>query len=694
MKYNVAVIRDLDNLYVYSSTQLLENGQIISVNFRNRETVGVVVNDEKTSFHGNVKNISSILPYRISENYLKFAKFIADYNLINIGTVFKLLIPFSVDAILLQEKELKTEGVLEQQSTKLSEEQNKAVLEILKYKNQFKTILLHGITGSGKTEVFLEVAKFLIAFEFRKGMVSEKATEEIVSMVGKTDAETSEEAARCGNIDKYTTPRRPAEDTGQILILIPEIALSTELAKKVLDKFGKNVFTWHNSVSSSKKLAIWKKAINGEKLIVVGARSALFIPFNNLKLIVVDEEHDVSFKQSETAIYNARDLAVYLGRCLNIPVILSSATPSIESYQNAISGKYEHIKLNSRFFKKATLPLVIINDLRTEKRFGNFTSYSIKEINECLQLKKQILIFVNRRGHTPKILCKSCGAKVTCPACSSWLCYHNSSNELICHYCGYKTHVKHICEDCKKPSLIGIGIGIEKVHAECTELFPNARIMMLSSDTINTPNKISKAIEKVKENGVDIILGTQIISKGHNFNNINLVVVVCADTMLYGEDFRTTERAFQMLHQVSGRAGRIGDGESKVIIQTYNPDENLMKILHDRDIEKFYELELANRKLTKMPPFGKIVSITVSSPFESKVINFSKKMIVSASKSSKIKIIGPIQPMMYKLRSRYRMRIIAISDSNFQNYVKDWLSSFKPQRDIRITVDIDPYEFW
>ena len=646
MKFNIAVTRDLPSSYTYFFDQELDIGQLVSVDFRNKDAIGVVIDNIGSDFEGKLKKISLVLPYRIPEAYIKFAQFVANYNLIRIGSVYSMIVPFSTDSILLPEKNVKIPKIPQVLDVVLNIEQSQAVSKIMEGEDQFKTFLLHGITGSGKTEVFLEVAKNII------------------------------------NSGKKN----------QILILVPEIALSNELAKKVSARLGCEVFIWHNSVSKSKKLNIWKKAITGQKLVIVGARSAMFVPFANLGLIVIDEEHDMSFKQNETAIYNARDMAIYLGFSLNIPVILSSATPSVESYNNAKIGKYEYIKLNSRYFENAILPTITIDDLRKEKLVGSLSEYSRKEIRECLDQGKQALIFVNRRGHTPKILCKSCGERVTCPACSAWLCYHMESQEFVCHYCGFRTNFKKNCEHCGGQTLAGIGAGIEKVFEECAELFPKARLMMLSSDTINTPNKISKAIDMIKNNEVDIILGTQIVAKGHNFNSLNLVVVTCVDAMLYGDDFRAIEKAFQMLYQVSGRAGRTGDSQSKVIIQTYNPDGYIMKILENNDIEKLYETEIKNRKLTGMPPFGKMIGITISALSEREVNDFAKRLMMSMPRKQGIKILGPIQPAIYKLRSRYRLKILIVSKMQLQGYVSGIKLLQNPPKNIKISIDVDPQE--
>jgi primosomal protein N' (replication factor Y) len=644
--YQVGVFRDLDVLYTYSFQEELPIGQLVIINFRNKEIPGIVVSqDNNIDFNGRIKKISSILPYQIKEEYIKFAQFVGNYNLIKLGNILKMLSPFSIDLILSAEKDIKGIHSKKLINIKLNREQEKAVEVIDKYKDKFKVFLLHGITGSGKTEVFLEIA------------------------------------------------REQLSNGKQVLVLVPEISLSNELAKNTAERCDADVFIWHNSVTPQRKLAIWKKALNGDKMVVVGARSALLIPFKNLGFIAIDEEHDGSFKQNECPIYHARDMTIYLGKCLNIPVVLSSATPSIESYNNAVSGKYEYLRLTSRYYENAVLPSIYIDDLRKKRSKGTLSEYSINEIKECLSQKKQVLIFVNRRGHTPKVLCKSCGWKATCPGCSSWLCYHSQTNELICHYCDFRTPAVLKCEECNESNLVGIGTGIEKVYSECADLFHDAKIEILSSDTINTPNKITKAMDRIKNHEVDLILGTQIVAKGHNFNKLNLVVVTCIDEMLYGDDFRSIEKTFQMMTQVSGRAGRIGDLKSKVIIQTYNPDDQIMRMLENNDLETLYRNEMANRDRMKMPPFGKMASIVISALSEDEASNCAKALVKSSHKHRDIKVLGPIQPQIHKIRSRYRFRILVIGSIPVQNYIRNWLEASEIINQSRVLVDIDPVDF-
>jgi primosomal protein N' (replication factor Y) len=642
--YGVAVTLNLQNVYTYCSSSPLEIGQLVTVNFRNKEVIGIIVHDKFKDFSGRIKSISAILPYKMHNAYINFAKFMSNYNLISLGNVFKLLIPFNIDFILSPEKNVRSACYVKPTSVSLNNEQKEAVEILKKYSNTYKTILIHGITGSGKTEVFLEFIK------------------------------------------QYAL-------NAQILIMVPEVALSNELAQKISGRCASDVFIWHNSISSSKKISIWRRALNGERMVVIGARSSLFIPFKNLRTIIIDEEHDSSFKQNDSPIYNARDMAIYLGYCLNIPVILSSATPSIESYNSAISGKYEHVKLHTRYFKNACLPQVYVDDLRKKETDGILSNSSINAIAKCLSSKKQALVFVNRRGHTPRILCRSCGWKVTCPSCSTWLCFHRRTSEFVCHYCGHIANVSSECSICGEKNLVGIGAGIEKVSEECERLFPEARIFIMSSDTLGTPQKISKAIELIKNAEVDLILGTQIVAKGHNFDKLDLVIVTCADAITYADDFRSVEKSFQMMNQVAGRAGRMNGENAKVIMQTYDPNDNIIKMFKDGDIDKFYEVEIKNRKLMTVPPFGKIANITISSLSEGRAVSFANELAGSAPKNREVKMIGPLEPVLYRIRSRYRMRITLLSTASLQGYIKSWIASKKMPSDIRMSIDIDPYDF-
>jgi primosomal protein N' (replication factor Y) len=621
----------------------LTTGQIVTVPLRNHERVGIVIK-ENDEYEGKTSNVLSVLPYSITAQYVKFAFFIARYTISNFGDVLKLFIPFSIDKLLAPEKNIKMTKQGNFSEITLNEPQSKALAGIRSFDNTFKTILLHGITGSGKTEVFLEFTK----------------------------------------------------NKEQVLIMVPEIALSNDLAMKVAARSCSPVYIWHHSISPSKKIEIWKKAVNGERMTVVGARSAMFIPFSQLSCIIIDEEHDNSFKQSENIRYNARDMSIYLASLLNIPIILSSATPSLETYNNAMAGKYEYIQLKSRYHENASFPRTHIEDLRKTKGGTVLSQYSINCIEKCLQEKKQALIFINRRGHTPKILCASCGWKAMCPACDSCLCYHEKEGLLKCHYCGYSMKNIVRCPKCDKQELIGSGFGVEKASNEIAKTFPKARIISVSSDNMNTPSKIDRTIKAIQNHEVDIIVGTQILAKGHNFMDLEVIIITCVDTLLYGEDFRASENAFQMLHQVSGRAGRAGGPSdySVVVFQTFDPDDRLVQLLASNDMSTFYEIELQNRKTAGMPPFGKIVSVIISSNSKTRLNAFSKDLLMSSTKKDGFRIIGPISPGISKLRNMYRLRFVVLSKSiPIQDFVRNWISSVSVPKDIRLCIDVDPYDF-
>ena len=645
MYYNIGIIRkNISNKYLYKSDIKLDIGQLVVIDFNKKKIIGIVLEIlENINYSGNIKEIGDILPYSIPKEYVKFIELFANYNIVPLGTALQLIIPFLIDNINKIPRKINSIKPKEIKEVILNIEQQKAVDNIWNNIDKFNTTLLHGVTGSGKTEVFLEIVKRLVS------------------------------------------------NGSQILILVPEIALSNALAQSISSRCNMEVFIWHNSINTTTKAYIWRKALNNEPILVVGARSALFIPFSNLKFIVVDEEHELTFKQVNNPIYQARDMAVYLAYCLNIPIVLSSATPSIESYKNAIEGKYNYLKLTSRFHENAKLPSIIINNMNGTSHNEIFSQDTINEINNYLKLKQQVLIFVNRRGYAPKRFCSKCGWKALCPACDSLLCYHSIENKLICHRCGHETRSITKCPKCYNQYLLNIGVGIEKVYAECRKLFPQYRIIMCSSDNMNTPNKIENIISKISNHEVDIILGTQILAKGHNFNSLNLVVITNIDYMLYSEDFRALEHTFQLLNQVSGRAGRIGNIESKVIIQSYNPEA--LEIYRNNNQEIFYNRELNNRKLTNMPPYGHIASIEISSKSEDKALQFAENIKQNMVKLKDMNIIGPIKPVLYKLNYKYRYKILLVYKYPLINYIKNVLLQIKKPNNVGLTLDLNPYDF-
>jgi primosomal protein N' (replication factor Y) len=637
LNYKVVVPFNVPSEFTYFCEDVLQIGQLVVVNFRNNETVGVI-SGINADYCGRIKTIMNILPYAIKGAYIEFARFVSGYVISNIGNVIRLLVPFSSDSILFQEKDLTGAGTGQQELVTLSHAQSDALQRL----QVDRVNLLHGITGSGKTEVFL----------------------------------------------------RYVYNMSQVLIMVPEISLSSELAQKVSSRLNIPVFIWHHSISPIKKRDIWKKAVNGGKMVVVGARSALFIPFSNLQCIIIDEEHDTSFKQSERFVYNARDMGIYLSHLLKIPIILSSATPSIETFYNATSGKYNYIRIESKYFNVYKSPQFFVEDLKKQKRGTILCFKSISLISECLKKNKQALVFVNRRGYIPKILCASCGQKLKCPHCDAWLCHHLIGSRLLCHYCGYKMKVPTTCCQCGEVAFVGIGFGVEKVYEELERIFPSARIMSLSSDNMNTQNKISKIIKTIQKNEVDIIVGTQVMSKGHNFMNLNTIIISCIDSLLYGEDFRSIERAFQTMHQITGRAGRSATSDgANIVFQTYAPDDPFLKLLSVPDTKTFYEIEINNRKRMKMPPFGRIANINLSSLNKNSLQGYAKDLSLHAPSPDVLEILGPIVPTLSKLRNSHRLRFTVRSRKLVQERVRCWINSAAKPNDVNVAIDVDPQDF-
>ena len=537
---------------------------------------------------------------------------------------------------------------------KLNVSQKNAVKSILddSLENQSSTFLLDGVTGSGKTEVYLE----LIANELKK----EK----------------------------------------QCLILIPEIILSNYFIERFHQKFNFLPAVWHSDISKSKKHKIWRQIISGETKVIIGARSALFLPFKELSLIVVDEEHDPSYKQEDGVIYNARDMAVVRGRFSNSKVILGSATPSLESIYNANIGKYKKIVLSERY-GTAEMPIITIVDMQKEKLPSNrwIAKESINAIKKALENKEQVLLYINRRGYSPLTLCRSCGYRFSCKNCSSWLVHHKNTNTLLCHHCAYQEEIPNECPQChSKEEFAPCGPGVERLAAEAMSLFPSAKCEIIASDTLNSSSEAEKIFKTISDGEVDIIIGTQLIAKGHNFLNLTTVVAIDADLGLSGGDLRASERTFQILTQLAGRTGRAYK-KGRAYIQSYDPYHNVMKAMQTGKITKFIKAESEGREYRKLPPYGRLASLIIQSKnlalLESFLKILSSKTPQKHQESERIDVLGPAPAPIAKLRTFYRHRFLIKykEDLRIQPFIKEWLGNIKLPKGVRIKIDIDPYNF-
>jgi primosomal protein N' (replication factor Y) len=532
----------------------------------------------------------------------------------------------------------------------LSDEQAAALAQIREIDpNDFGVALLDGVTGGGKTEVFFEA----VADTLRAGR--------------------------------------------QALVLLPEIALTGTFLDRFARRFGTRPGEWHSDMTPAQRTRTWRGINDGTVRAVVGARSALFLPFHELGLIVLDEEHDQAYKQSDGVNYHARDMAVVRARFAQSRVILSSATPSVESRNNANSGRYKHVLLTSRFAAQA-LPDITALDMREEPpEKGEWIAPRLaREIFATLDRGEQALLFLNRRGYAPLTLCKSCGHQYQCPDCDAWLVEHRFRGVLMCHHCGHEQRRPKVCTECgTDDSLVAIGPGIERIAEEVSLRFPEARTVILSSD-MGSNAQLRERFAEIERGEYDLIIGTQLVAKGHHFEKLTLVGVLDADLGLAHGDPRAAEKTFQILTQVTGRAGRASKA-GRAFLQTYHPTHPVMETMVKQDREAFYAHELAVREDGQLPPFGRLAALIVSANEHDEAVGFARKLLSAAPQAEGLRLFGPADAPVAMVRGRHRVRLLAQSPKDFDlsGYVRFWLTSAeRVSGNLRVQVDIDPMSFY
>jgi primosomal protein N' (replication factor Y) (superfamily II helicase) len=516
-------------------------------------------------------------------------------------------------------------------------------------RSAFSTMLLDGVTGSGKTEVYFEA----IARAIEKGR--------------------------------------------QVLVLVPEIALTSAFLERFHDRFGARPAEWHSDIAPRARERVWRQVAEGRVRVVAGARSALFLPFPDLGLIVVDEEHDPAYKQEDRVYYNARDMAVVRAHIGGFPLVLASATPSVESRVNAAQGRYGHVVLPGRFAEAAMPDLSAIDLRRAPPARGGFLSpVLIQAVKETIDRGEQALLFLNRRGYAPLTLCRVCGHRFECPQCSSWLVEHRFRNQIMCHHCGYHEPTPEACPSCGTfDHLAACGPGVERIAEEIDGHFPDARTIVLSSDMLGGVKRLRLELEAIAKGEADIVVGTQLVAKGHNFPLMTLVGVVDADLGLANGDPRAAERTFQLLSQVTGRAGRTGLA-SRGMLQTYQPDHPVMRALVSGDAEAFYAREIAERERTAMPPFGRLAGIIVSAGSRQEAESHARALRRAAPTAAGIAVLGPADAPMALVAGRHRMRLLVHGErrADMQGFIRQMLAAAPPARgSVRVHVDIDPQSF-
>ncbi|HEX5845611.1 MAG TPA: primosomal protein N' [Rhodoplanes sp.] len=513
----------------------------------------------------------------------------------------------------------------------------------------YSVTLLDGVTGSGKTEVYFEAA----AETMRRGR--------------------------------------------QALILMPEIALTAQFLDRFAARFGVRPAEWHSELSPRKRARTWRAVSAGEASVVAGARSALFLPFADLGLIIVDEEHDPAYKQEDGVRYHARDMAVVRAHVAQIPIVLASATPSVETEVNARRGRYRRLALPERFGGQ-TLPVVEAIDLTGEgPPRGRFIAPRLaEEVTLALERGQQALLFLNRRGYAPLTLCRACGYRFACPNCDAWLVDHRFRRRLVCHHCGFAMPHPPACPNCQAiDSFASCGPGVERLAEEVAMLFPDTRLLVMSSDLVTSVDRLRDELRDIEEGRVDIVIGTQLVAKGHHFPKLNLVGIVDADLGLANGDPRAVERTFQLLHQVAGRAGR-EEGRGLALIQTHQPDHPVMRALIAGDREAFYANEIAAREQAQYPPFGRLASLIVSAGDRAAAEGHARKLAGAAPRDERVRVLGPAEAPIAVVRGRHRFRILVRSPRGFDlsAYLRRWLAAApKPTGGIKREIDVDPMSF-
>ena len=650
MKFPILLPNIFDHPFTYESSIDLKLGDYVEVPFGKSKITGVVwdefeKNSNKTFKIKKVLRKLDVTP--LKKNTIKFLNWFSEYNIIPKGMALKLIL-LSSHAI--ENKELSSydnfKSEIKNTSIKLTKDQIKVYEQMISDNQNFRVHVLQGTTGSGKTLVYFEALKNLI----KQGY--------------------------------------------QGLILLPEIGLTGQFEKKFNEYFGFNAAVWHSGVSKKKKELIWSGISNGEVKVIIGARSSLFLPFKNLGMIIVDEEHDQSFKQDEGVTYNARDMAISRASFENIPVNLVTAVPSIETFENIQKGKYSLSRLTERY-KNASLPnyeIIDLNKTKLEKQSW-LSDKIIEKVNFHLERKDQVLFFLNRRGFSPHALCKNCLISYSCPNCTINLVYHKNKNNLLCHYCGFKTDLKRDCSKEGECNFVFSGPGVERISEEVKKKFPNKEVEIFSSDTMNKKDSSNK-LERIINNQTEILVGTQLISKGFHFPSLNCIVVVDIDLSANGNDLRGAEKNLQLYHQLSGRAGRTGK-PATVYFQTYNNNKNLILEITNKNPDIFLKRELEIRKKNKLPPYQRFISLIMTGENQKKLEKEAYDFKNYLENKIEGNILGPVEAPIFRLKRNFRVRFLIRGSKSMklQNAIAKSVPKYKFSKGIKLSVDVDPINF-
>ena len=624
-----------------------KKGDVVEIPFGSKKEIGVIWNNiNSVPKNIKIKNINKkIENFSINQKLIDFIEWFSMYNMVPRGLALKMCIGNGRN-LFKKKDQIKKSKKIKVTKYSLNKEQEDSLKYLENVKGKFNVSVLQGATGSGKTLVYFERIKKII------------------------------------------------EKNKQALVLLPEIFLTNQFQSRFEEFFGFPPAVWHSRTTPKNKRIILKGIIQNKIKLIIGARSSLMLPFKKLGIIIVDEEHDVSYKQDEGVIYNARDMAISRASFENIPIDLVSSIPSVETYNNIKNRKYRHVKIFKRYndYPLPNTKIINLNISKTKDKY--IADETIQEVKNFLKKEEQVLFFINRRGFAPFLICKNCGYKHVCSDCSLYLTFHKSKNKAICHHCGHEKNIKRKCKNENDCDFIMYGPGVEKIFEETRKAFPNNKISIFSSDFMKKKNEPQLLFKKINDNKIDILIGTQMISKGFNFPNLNCIVVIDADFSGRGYDLRTTEKNIQLYHQLSGRAGRFSS-DSLIIYQTLSPENETLKNLIKNNPEQFLENELILRKNNKLPPFSRLIAVIVSS--NSKELSFrgAHEIKIKLKSIKELEVMGPVDSPISRIKKKFRCRLlIRFSNSRlFQKKIANLLNNLKISSKIKLTVDVDPVNF-
>ena len=646
MKAQVLLPKVFNFPFTYNSKLKTSIGDLVEIPFGSKKAIGVVwKNNYQEPKNIKLKEISRKIGYSIDTKLVDFIEWFSSYNMVPIGLVLKMVIGGDDKFVKIKDN-LKSPKKTKIKKFRLNDEQLEALKFLEKINDKFDITVLQGTTGSGKTLVYFERIKKII------------------------------------------------QNGNQALILLPEIFLTNEFKSRFEEFFGFEPAIWHSKITPKHKRIIWKGVVNNKVKVLIGARSALLLPFKKLGIIIVDEEHDTSYKQDEGVIYNARDMAISRANFEKIPINLITSVPSIETYNNICKKKYRHTQLFNRYEQRPMPNTKIINLNLNKIKNSHISNETVNLVKTYLNKGDQVLFFINRRGFAPYLICKKCGYKQICSNCTMYLTFHKIKNKAICHHCSFEKDIKNKCTLDKSCEFIMYGPGVEKIFDEVKEIFPDKKISIFSSDYLKKKGQTEKLFKDIKDNKVNILIGTQMISKGFNFPKLNCIVVIDADFSGRGYDLRTTEKNIQLYHQLSGRAGRFSS-QSLVVYQTLTPNDGTLNELIENRSEKLLENELLLREKNKLPPFIRLVAIIISSKNREISFQGAREIKNKLKEINDIEVLGPVDSPLLKIKKNFRSRLLIKFNNRFfmQKKINKVLNGLKISSKIKLTVDVDPINF-